>query len=417
MLENIRLALSGIWSHKLRSILTMLGVIIGIASIIAIVSIVEGTNRKLQKSLIGSGNNVSNVSLMQDGWAYDYSAGIPEGVPTVSDEVIDMISKIDGVVSVTRYNMRNSYQEVFHAQTALSNGRVNGVEENYMSTMEMKTVSGRSFCKEDFQGGQKLAVIDTAAQEKLFGTEDPIGEAIEINSEPFVVIGVVKSANAEDDEEEYESINDYYSKAYSDTGLGNVYVPKACWPIIYQYDEPETVGVKVTDTELMKSVADEAASDLNMYLTSDTYTYGNASTEGADELKTLTNAIQMMLVGIASLSLLVGGIGVMNIMLVSVTERTSEIGLKKALGAKRRTILAQFLTESAVLTSLGGIMGILVGMLLAKGISMLTGLEFAVSIPWIIISVLFSMGIGILFGAMPANQASKLNPIDALRRE
>ena len=156
----------------------------------------------------------------------------------------------------------------------------------------------------------------------------------------------------------------------------------------------------------MNSVAEEASSDINMYLTSDTYSYGNESNDGADELKTLTNAIQMMLVGIASLSLLVGGIGVMNIMLVSVTERTSEIGLKKALGAKRRTILAQFLTESAVLTLLGGILGIVLGTL-----------EFAVSVPWIIISVIFSMGIGVLFGAMPANQASKLSPIDALRRE
>lgn len=416
MLENIRLALRGIWSHKLRSILTMLGVIIGIASIIAIVSIVEGTNRKLQKSLIGAGNNVVNVTLMQDGWSYEYDMGLPEGVPTVSDSVMDMISQIDGVISVTRYNTRMAYEGVYRGDQALSNGRVNGVEENFMSTMEFTTTEGRNFSEEDFHGGQKLAVIDTTAADKLFGNDDAVGEAIEINSEPFVIIGVVKSANAEE-EEEYESINDYYNQAYSGTGMGNVYIPKSCWPIIYQYDEPETVGIKVASTELMNSVAEEASSDINMYLTSDTYSYGNESNDGADELKTLTNAIQMMLVGIASLSLLVGGIGVMNIMLVSVTERTSEIGLKKALGAKRRTILAQFLTESAVLTLLGGILGIVLGTLLAKGISVVTGLEFAVSVPWIIISVIFSMGIGVLFGAMPANQASKLSPIDALRRE
>ncbi|MCR5668725.1 MAG: ABC transporter permease [Lachnospiraceae bacterium] len=416
MLENIRLALRGIWSHKLRSILTMLGVIIGIASIIAIVSIVEGTNRKLQKSLIGAGNNVVNVTLMQDGWSYEYDMGLPEGVPTVSDSVVDTIRQIDGVISVTRYNTRMAYEGVYRGDQALSNGRVNGVEENFMSTMEFTTTEGRNFSEEDFHGGQKLAVIDTAAADKLFGNDDAVGEAIEINSEPFVIIGVVKSANAEE-EEEYENINDYYNQAYSGTGMGNVYIPKSCWPIIYQYDEPETVGIKVASTELMNSVAEEASSDINMYLTSDTYSYGNESNDGADELKTLTNAIQMMLVGIASLSLLVGGIGVMNIMLVSVTERTSEIGLKKALGAKRRTILAQFLTESAVLTLLGGILGIVLGTLLAKGISVVTGLEFAVSVPWIIISVIFSMGIGVLFGAMPANQASKLSPIDALRRE
>ena len=139
--------------------------------------------------------------------------------------------------------------------------------------------------------------------------------------------------------------------------------------------------------------------------------------EEAEELKTLTNAIQLMLVSIASLSLLVGGIGVMNIMLVSVTERTAEIGLKKALGAKKRTILAQFLTESAVLTSVGGILGVLLGIGLAKVISVVASLEFGISIPWILIAVGFSMLIGILFGAMPASRAARLDPIEALRRE
>ena len=139
--------------------------------------------------------------------------------------------------------------------------------------------------------------------------------------------------------------------------------------------------------------------------------------EEAEELKTLTNAIQLMLVSIASLSLLVGGIGVMNIMLVSVTERTAEIGLKKALGAKNRTILAQFLTESAVLTSVGGVLGVLLGIGLAKIISVVAGLEFGVSVPWILIAVGFSMVIGILFGAMPASRAARLDPIEALRRE
>ena len=146
-------------------------------------------------------------------------------------------------------------------------------------------------------------------------------------------------------------------------------------------------------------------------------TYASLSSEeNEDSMKTLTNAIQLMLLGIASLSLLVGGIGVMNIMLVSVTERTAEIGLKKALGAKRRAIMLQFLTESAVLTSVGGIIGVLVGIGMARIISYAANLEFGISIPWIIISVLFSVLIGVIFGGWPASRASKLNPIDALRR-
>jgi len=393
----------------------MLGVIIGIASIIAIVSIVEGTNQKLQKSLVGAGNNVVNISLTEDGWEYDYSQGIPTGVPTVSDASMDSIASIDGVEAVTRYNKRSSYQEVFYGETGMTNGIVYGVEDNYLKTMELTVVEGRGFSETEFMGAHKVVILDQSAVTKLFHGDNPVGKVLEIKSEPYVVIGVVKSANAQ--EVEYENINEYYQNRDMGDGQGSIYVPKSTWPLIYQYDEPESIGIKVESTDLMKTVAQEASSEVNTYITSDTLSYSSGSSDGADELKTLTNAIQMMLVGIASLSLLVGGIGVMNIMLVSVTERTAEIGLKKALGAKRRTILAQFLTESAVLTSVGGILGIIVGMLLAKGISVLTGLAFAVSVPWIVISVLFSMGIGVLFGAMPASQASKLNPIDALRRE
>ena len=150
----------------------------------------------------------------------------------------------------------------------------------------------------------------------------------------------------------------------------------------------------------------------------DGYAYKSQTTAADDNsLKTLTTAITAMLVSIASLSLLVGGIGVMNIMLVSVSERTAEIGLKKALGAKRRDILAQFLTESAVLTGVGGLIGLLIGIIIARIISMLLQLEFAVPLPWVLISLAFSLAIGIFFGVDPASKASKLNPIDALRRE
>ena len=134
-------------------------------------------------------------------------------------------------------------------------------------------------------------------------------------------------------------------------------------------------------------------------------------------MKPLTDSIQLMLIGIASLSLLVGGIGVMNIMLVSVTERTAEIGLKKALGAKYRTIMFQFLTESAVLTSMGGIIGVILGIIMARIIAYAANLDFGISVPWIIISVVFSVLIGVIFGGWPAFRAAKLNPIDALRRE
>lgn len=414
MLENIRLALRGIWSHKLRSILTMLGVIIGIASIIAIVSIVEGTNKKLETSLIGAGNNVTTVQVMQDGWAYEFEYnGVPEGIPQVNDESIERIKGIEGVVNAAKYLQRQGWNVVYYGDATLSNTFIRGIGDGYFQTLGYSLILGRNFAEDEFNSGKKVTVIDENAMDALFNGEDPVGKVIEIQQEPYIVIGVVKDENKE--EKEYESITDYYMYGGTQT-QSNVYIPAGTWPIIYQYDEPESVAIKVEETKMMQSVAESAAEILNERVSGD-YQYGAQTGDSMEELETLTNAIQLMLVGIASLSLLVGGIGVMNIMLVSVTERTSEIGLKKALGAKRRVILWQFLTESAVLTSVGGVLGIILGIILAKVISIVTGLPFGISVTWIIISVLFSMGIGILFGAMPASKASKLSPIDALRRE
>ncbi len=415
MLENIRLSLRGIWSHKLRSFLTMLGVIIGIASIIAIVSIVEGTNQRLEKSLIGSGNNVVNLTLCQGDWPYDFSSGVPDNVPMVSEDTLSAIESLDNVTGVTAYHQRQGWGTVYYKDKGMSNGYVTGIQENYFHVMEYDLISGRTFKDDEYTSGKKVAIIDETAKNTLFEGENPVGAVIEIKQEPFTIVGVAKNRNAV--EADYESIDDYYMNG-SESRIGTVFIPFGTWPVIYQYDEPESVGVKVTETKEMQPGSKAAAEILNMNVMNGEYSYGTGTEDNyADDLKTLTNAIQMMLVGIASLSLLVGGIGVMNIMLVSVTERTSEIGLKKALGAKRRVILWQFLTESAVLTSFGGLLGIVAGIALAKGISVVTGMDFGISVPWIIISVLFSMFIGILFGAMPANQASKLNPIDALRRE
>ncbi|MBR5429289.1 MAG: ABC transporter permease [Firmicutes bacterium] len=416
MLENIRTSLRGIWSHKLRSLLTVLGVIIGIASIIAIVSIVEGTNQKLEKNLIGAGNNVTTVSLTQDDWYFDPSSGLPAGVPMISETDLEQIRALPGAEAATAYVSRQAWNAVFYLDRPLSNGTVFGVDSAFFDTMLYRVSRGRDFTAEEYQTGRKVAILSQTAAETLFMGEDPLGQIIEIQQEPFLVVGVI-SSSTEDEQEEYQSINDYYMYGY-ESQMGQVYIPQQAWPIIYQFDEPRSVGVRVTDTKDMVSVGKRAADLLNASVTNGSIHYAASnSQEFADDLKTLTNAIRLMLVSIASLSLLVGGIGVMNIMLVSVTERTAEIGLKKALGAKRRTILAQFLTESAVLTSAGGILGVIVGIGLAKLISVVANLPFGISVPWLLIAVGFSMAIGLVFGAMPARRAAKLDPIEALRRE
>ena len=197
-------------------------------------------------------------------------------------------------------------------------------------------------------------------------------------------------------------------------------MPKTCWPISYSYDEPENVIVKAKSTDDMESAGQSVEKILNATISS---TQTNAKykadnlLEQARNMQKLSAATNNQLIWIASISLLVGGIGVMNIMLVSVTERTSEIGLKKAIGARKNTILGQFLTEAAVLTSMGGILGVIAGIIMAQVISRISGVTVAISVPAAVIAVLFSMLIGIVFGLLPSIKAANLNPIDALRRE
>lgn len=412
MLENIRLALRGIITHKMRSFLTMLGVIIGIASIIGIVSIVQGTNARLEKSLIGSGNNVVTVALSQDGSQVDPS-DIPISIPVVSDEKMEKIRDLSGVVSASTFRQREVWNTpVYHGNYSLSSGKVIGAGDNLFDTMQYKVVKGRDFTQNEIEKGGKVAILDMKTVEALFD-DDPIGQVIEIKSEPFVVVGIVKDMNAA--EQEYEKIDDYYSASYSG---GSVYIPENAWPIILQYDEPQSVAVHVAQTSRMVFIGRRTARILNSGIDTGSASYASLSSEDSENnMKTLTDSIQLMLIGIASLSLLVGGIGVMNIMLVSVTERTAEIGLKKALGAKYRTIMYQFLTESAVLTSMGGVIGVILGIIMARIIAYAANLDFGISVPWIIISVVFSVLIGVIFGGWPALRAAKLNPIDALRRE
>ena len=205
------------------------------------------------------------------------------------------------------------------------------------------------------------------------------------------------------------------------TASGTVYIPDQMWPVVFQYDEPLSVIVRAENTDAMTNAGKQTADLLNGYLkvpSDSTIQYqSNNLADEASQLQQLSSSTNAMLIGIASISLLVGGIGVMNIMLVSVTERTREIGLKKALGARRRTILGQFLTEAAMLSSIGGVLGIIAGIILARVISMLAMVPVAISTPSIIIAVLFSMVVGIIFGLVPSVKAANLNPIDALRYE
>ena len=413
--ENIRLSIRGILSHKMRSILTMLGIIIGIAAIIAIVSTIKGTNEQIQTNLIGSGVNTVNVRMTQGDWEYDFGQGIPGKYREISASQKDDLKNIPGVVNVSLYHRRQVYDGVFHLTNSLTGGYVYGIDDTYLQTNGLVVNRGRAFSTNDIEKNRKVCLLDKVSAEQLFQGEDPIGKTVEIQKEPFVVVGVVSPAV--EFEPTIKNMNDYYT--YNQDTSGKVYVPTSVWPLLYQYDEPENVILRATDTNSMTTIGKQAEEILNATATGNNETSYKSEDlmKQAKQIQQLSQATNTMLLWIAGISLLVGGIGVMNIMLVSVTERTREIGLKKAIGAPKKSILIQFLTEAVVLTSTGGVIGVISGVILAFLISKLNGTPIAISVEASIFAVLFSMLIGIVFGILPSYKAANLNPIDALRRE
>ena len=419
MIENIRLSFQGIFGHKMRSFLTMLGIIIGIAAIIAIVSTIKGTNDQIKQNLVGSGNNIVRVNLSQGGMDINPSDGYDVSrVPMVDEKILNKILELDSVMDVARYHKASSWQGINHGKASINGCNIIGADNKYINLEGYTITEGRGFEEKDFTEFRNVVILDAASAYSLFEGEDPINKTMEITGTPFVVIGVIEKI---DDFEPVINTIDEWQTYYGDESSGLLIVPDTCWPILYQYDEPYQILVKAVNTEAMTDAGKSTQDLLNSYIgemNEDSVKYKSEDTlEKAKELQKLSSATSTQLIWIASISLIVGGIGVMNIMLVSVTERTREIGLKKALGARKRSILGQFLTEAAVLTSIGGMIGVGAGIGLAYFISKVAEVPVAISIPAIIISVIFSMLIGIIFGLIPSIKASNLNPIDALRYE
>lgn len=417
MFENIRLAFQGIWSHKMRSFLTMLGIIIGIASIISIVSTIRGTSEMLKQNLIGAGNNAVTVNLNDGDSVYDVAWGdTSKKTPILTDDIKEKVKNLDNVENASFFYSRTYADGIYYDDSSLQGGKIYGVDSEYLNTCGYIIQNGRGFVDKDFSEYRKVVLLDNNAVNSMFGEENPLGKTIEIKGEPFTVVGVY--TNSSTYEPTINSIEDYYT--YNQDMSGTVLIPNSSWPIIYKYDEPENAVVRAKNTDAMSKVGQKTAETLNAAITDSNSKLKYKAVdllERAQQQQELSESTNRQLIWIASIALLVGGIGVMNIMLVSVTERTSEIGLKKAIGARKNRILFQFLTEAAVLTSLGGVIGVIVGLILSKIISKVASIPVAISVPAIVISVVFSMVIGIVFGLLPSVKAANLNPIDALRRE
>ena len=418
MLENIRISIQGIWSHKMRSFLTMLGIIIGIASIIAIVSTLKGTNEQIKEDLIGAGNNTVSITLNYGDSAYDQEYGMGDGTaaPLLSDEQKEEVRKLDHIEDATFFYSRSYASNVYYQNTSFQGGSIYGIDMNYLETRGYMVRSGRGFIQKDFSEMRKVVLVDDNAAENLFAGENPVGKTIEIGAEPFTVVCVVQQSD------EYlptiKSIDEY--NEYYQTIMGTVMIPESCWPTVFQFDEPQNAVIRADSTDNMSSAGSAAAEVMNQGIDMNSSKFKYKADDVMQQVRNmqkLSESTNTQLIWIASISLLVGGIGVMNIMLVSVTERTSEIGLKKAIGARKKVILYQFLTEAAMLTSIGGVIGVIVGIVLSKVVSRISGAPTAISIPAIIGSVVFSMLIGVIFGLLPSVKAADLNPIDALRSE
>ncbi|MGF9917986.1 ABC transporter permease [Bacillus toyonensis] len=384
-LQTLKMALKSIRANKIRAFLTMLGIIIGVSSVIVMVAIGQGSTKEVQDQIGNLGTNVLTVS-------------ITDSDATFKETDAKQIQDIDGIKAIapTVSGRVTVKHEKMNTQVSMI-----GTTSSYLDVRDLKLHSGRFIADLDQGNHSKIAVLGSDTAQTLFGLGDPVGNSVKVNGTSYKVVGVLESVGS----------------SLGTSGDSTIIVPLSTGQRLAATTNVGTTYVKVENEDMINFISSRIEGTMHS-IVGDTDSYSVSSPKDLMETASSVNdTMTLMLGGSAAISLIVGGIGIMNIMLVSVSERTKEIGIRKAIGAKRKNILLQFLIEAVVLSSFGGIIGIGIGVISAQIFTLATGTTIAYSIPVMLLSFVFSLLVGVVFGVFPANKASKLDPIQALRYE
>jgi macrolide transport system ATP-binding/permease protein len=401
-LDYLRQAVSAMFSHKMRSVLSILGILIGVAAVIAMLAVGQGAQDSIEKQLSSLG---SNLLIVMPGSSKVHGISLQAGTVTrFTFNDVAAITKLEEQISRVYASISGRGQLVYGNKNW--NTQVDGVGVNYAQMRDAQPTIGRFFTEEELKMRTKVALIGTTVAKELFGDENPVGQTIKINLLNFKVIGILppKGASAFRDQDDTAVIPvttamyRVFGKEYLDAIFVEAKGPEAIAPA-----QESIQKIIIKQHHLSKS--DE-----------DSFQIRDMS-DIRKTLETTTRTMSLLLGAIAAISLLVGGIGIMNIMLVSVTERTREIGLRKAIGANNKDIMVQFLIEAMLMSFLGGILGIILGWAAATMITVFAGWSVKVSLFSVILSTVFSLVVGVVFGLWPAKKAASLDPIEALRYE
>ena len=406
-LQTARIAMLALLRNKLRSFLTTLGIVIGVGAVIAMVAIGEGAKSMVEQSFASMGSNL--IILMSGSTSRGGAFGGFGSMPTMT---WDDLRAIQSELSAVRYaaaTLRSNVQVVSEEENWST--QVIGTTPDYLQIRDWAIAKGASFTQSDVDGGSKVVVLGQTVSDKLYGPDaDPIGQTVRIRNAPFLVVGLLARKGQSP-----------MGQDYDDTAI----IPQSTYQAQIQGGLQQFVAgvINVTATErdgtarAQSQIRDLLRDRHHIEIGSDDDFSMRDMTEMAAASQQGTQTLTTLLASVAAVSLLVGGIGIMNIMLVSVTERTREIGLRMAVGAKPRHILAQFLVEALALAVAGGFLGIVLGLFAARRMADSFGWPLLLRTDVIVVAVAFSAFIGIGFGLYPARKASLLDPIDALRYE